>query len=549
MSVRRRLVLPLVVFAVVVAAGFVGACTDEETVYVPREPFNPPPDEVSGFLGYYTAEEKLTTCGNCHVETHSQWRDLSGHSGAWQALVDAGQDDNPDCTSCHAVSENGNPTDAPAGYSAVADEAYHDVQCENCHSPGFDHVQVPDNRDSWPIARADVTIDPGTGRVLDTDASCASCHGVSHGPRSLAGDWLASGHADINTSPASDPGCAGCHNGKAIMLRYQGQTSNYVERDSTSGQYQFLSITCTSCHDPHGSPNPSMLRLPIDLPDLQTNLCMSCHNRGTEPAASYSNGDRGPHAAQGPVLIGSGAGYTPGGFAFDTVQAYGTHASGANARLCAGCHVNSFSATSGGVTVEYSGHQFLPIPCVDGEGAITDTQDCGYGATERFWGACTAAGCHGDATVASTLFTLQRQNVQDLIDVIWINSDGVGGSGRPQVSALDGGYLGQIFNTDASEFTKEEGTPADPYVLTPAEGALFNAQMLAEELYDRPDGSKGVHNPFYYEALLAATISELEDTYPFLSVRTEPRIRQLIDRALSRPGFRYVHPSGRVASR
>ena len=542
--------LPLALFALIAALASVGACTDEETVYVDREPFNPPPDEASGFLGYYTAEEKLTTCGNCHVETHAQWRDNSAHAGAWQALVDAGQDDNPACAACHSVSENGNPTDAPAGYTAVADEAYHDVQCENCHSPGFDHVQVPDDRDNWPIARADVTVMEGTDRVLDTDASCASCHGdEAHAPRSLAGDWLRSRHANINTSPASNPSCAGCHNGKAIMLRFQGQTSNYVERDSTTGQYQYLPITCTSCHDPHGSPNPSMLRLPIDVPDLQSNLCMSCHNRGTVPAASYSNGDRGAHASQGPILIGVNAGYSPGGFAFDTVQAYGTHASGANPRLCAGCHVNSFEAVSGGVTVEYSGHQFLPIPCVDVDGAITDNQDCAFGATDRYWGACTAAGCHGDATVASTIFTVQRQNVQDLIDVIWINNDGNGASGSPMVSAPDGGYLGQIFNTDPTQFRKEAGTPADPYVLTPAEGALFNAQMMAEDLYGHNDGSKGVHNPFYYEALLSATIAELEDTYPFLSVRMEPRIRQLMDRALNRPGFRYVHSAGRVASR
>jgi predicted CXXCH cytochrome family protein len=322
-----------------------------------------------------------------------------------------------------------------------------------------------------------------------------------------------------------------------------------VERDSTSGQYQFLAITCTSCHDPHGSPNPSMLRLPIDVPDLQSNLCMSCHNRGTEPAASYSNGDRGAHASQGPILIGSGAGYSPAGFAFDTVQAYGTHASGANPRLCAGCHVNKFTATSDGVEVEYSGHQFLPIPCVDGAGAITDEQECGYGATERSWAACTASGCHGDAIAASTIFAVQRQNVQNLIDVIWINNDGNGSSGSPMVSTDDDGYLGQIFDTDPTQFRKEAGTLEDPYVLTPAEGALFNAQMLAEDLYGHNDGSKGVHNPFYYEALLAATISELEDTYPFLSVRTEPAIRRLVDRALSRPGFRYAHPADRVARR
>jgi hypothetical protein len=73
--------------------------------------------------------------------------------------------------------------------------------------------------------------------------------------------------------------------------------------------------------------------------------------------------------------------------------------------------------------------------------------------------------------------------------------------------------------------------------------------MLAEDLYDHNDGSHGVHNPFYYEALLAATINELEATYPFLRVRTEPAIRQMIDRALSRPGVTYTRRSNRVASR
>ena len=548
MWLLRRL-YPACTLGLVAAAALLGACTDEEIVYRDREPFNPPPDEASGFLGYYTASEKLTTCGNCHVGTHAQWRDESGHSGAWEALTAIGQDGNAACIACHGVSENGNAATAPAGISVVADEAYHDVQCENCHGQGFDHVQLPDDRSTWPIARADVTVDPGTGRVLDPDASCASCHGSSHGPRSLAGDWLLSGHAAINTSPASNPSCRGCHEGKAIMLRFQGQTSNYVERDSITGQYQYLSITCTACHDPHGSPYPRMLRAPIDVPDLQANLCMSCHNRGTAPAASYSNGDRGAHASQGPILIGTGAGYIPAGFAFDTVQAYGTHASGANPRLCAGCHVNAFEADDDGVTVEYSGHEFLPIPCVDANGAITDAQDCGYGATERRWASCTELGCHGDNVAASTIFNVERQAVRDLVETLWINLDGNGPSGEPVVSAGDEGYLADILATDPTQFRKEAGTDVDPYVLTPAEGAIFNAQMLAEDLYGHRDGSKGIHNPFYYEALLAATIAELEDTYPFLQVRADPALRRLLDKALSRPGVTYLRRSSRVATR
>jgi len=546
MSVFRRL-FPVSVLGLVAAVGLLGACTDETIVFRDREPFNPPPDAASGFLGYYTAAEQQTTCGNCHVGTHKQWRDASAHSGAWAGLVAIGQDDNPACYSCHAVTEFGNPATAASGMNVVADEAYHDVQCESCHGPGFDHVQEPDNPANWPLARADITNGADPARTLDTDASCASCHGSEHGARSLAGDWLISGHAAENEHAQENPSCAGCHEGKTIMERFSGQASNYVERDVAAGEHHFLEINCTACHDPHGSPNTAMLRAPIDVPDLQANLCMACHNRGTAPSASFSNSSRGPHAAQGPILIGLGAGYSPAGFAFDTVQAYGTHASGANPRLCAGCHVNSFSASSGGVDVEYSGHEFLAIPCVDANGAITDDQSCGFGATERSWASCTAAGCHGDATVASTALVNQMGTIQDLIDIIWINNDGNdpfdANADWPKVSAGDGGYLGEIFAADPTQFTA--GAP-----LTAAEGAKFNAMMLAEDLYDHNDGSHGVHNPFYYEALLAATINELEDVYGgILSIRTEPALRAMIDKALSRPGVTYTRRSNRVASR
>ena len=42
----------------------IGACTDEEVVYRDNPPFNPPPDSVNGFLGYFTVSEKQTSCGN-----------------------------------------------------------------------------------------------------------------------------------------------------------------------------------------------------------------------------------------------------------------------------------------------------------------------------------------------------------------------------------------------------------------------------------------------------------------------------------------------------
>src|SRR5215212_6065283 len=117
-----------------------GACSDEKIVF--REPANPPPDANSGFLGYFTAADKQTTCGNCHVLHQADWS-RTAHSNAYAALS-ASSNATDACSTCHTVSDKGNATGTPAGWDAVKDPAYHDVQCESCHGPGFDHVSAPD---------------------------------------------------------------------------------------------------------------------------------------------------------------------------------------------------------------------------------------------------------------------------------------------------------------------------------------------------------------------------------------------------------------------
>ena len=51
-------------------------------------------------------------------------------------------------------------------------------------------------------------------------------------------------------------------------------------------------------------------------------------------------------------------------------------------------------------------------------------------------------------------------------------------------------------------------------LLTGAKGATFNVQMLGEGYADHPDGSKGVHNPFLYRALLQASVADMLAQYP-----------------------------------
>src|SRR5262249_36931274 len=147
-------------------AAFLFACTD--TQEVPREPFNPPPDSTSGFLGYFTASDKLTSCGNCHAEKQGDWAGTA-HANAWAAVAASGS---ASCNSCHSVSEGGTQAAAPAGYTKIADTAYRDVQCESCHGPGFTHASSP-TRDNRPLATINVPTDPAAW--LDSP-TCGSCH-------------------------------------------------------------------------------------------------------------------------------------------------------------------------------------------------------------------------------------------------------------------------------------------------------------------------------------------------------------------------------------
>jgi hypothetical protein len=100
-------------------------------VYEERPPFNEPADPASGFLGYYTASAKQTTCGNCHADFQGSWNE-TGHASAY-ATLKANPGAQPFCYSCHTVNELGNDATGTVGHDKVQDSTYYDVQCESCH--------------------------------------------------------------------------------------------------------------------------------------------------------------------------------------------------------------------------------------------------------------------------------------------------------------------------------------------------------------------------------------------------------------------------------
>jgi predicted CXXCH cytochrome family protein len=493
---------------------FLASCTTTEIQYVPREPFNPPPDAASGFLGYYTVSTKQTTCGNCHVGHQRDWRQTA-HAGAWASLVASGAQQ-ASCNACHSLTDKGNAATAPAGYSRVADSAYHDVQCESCHGPGYEHVLEPDLEGNVPLARLRVT-------DANDQTGCAECHSGTHQP--FIEEWGQSRHSHILAAEAGRVDCAPCHEARAA-LRSWGVNVNYVERDSTAAVNYFPATTCGLCHDPHGSPYTRQLRFPINVASPEENLCVKCHMRRIEPAPASSRGAQ-PHAPQGAVFYGIGGYRNPTYFVYEDQQVATTHASAtANQRQCAGCHVVGFQKTDPltNQTIFSTGHTFRPMPCLVNGQPVADNS-CPYpGETGFVLGetrslrACTGSGCHADEGAARNVFISGRSTLKTLVDVVWADLDG---DQTIDAYPTDNGYLAKVKLNEPSAFTYTDA------IITPAEGAEFNVRTVGEGLYDNGDKSLSVHNAFLARALIQANIQELLATYSFLPA-PPPEVQRLM---------------------
>jgi predicted CXXCH cytochrome family protein len=462
-------------------------------VYRDQEPFNPPPDSASGFLGYYLSADKQTTCGNCHADKQVSWV-ATAHADAWAGLQSS-EGAEAFCEGCHTVSELGNGVVGPAGHNAVPDEAYHDVQCESCHGPGSDHIAAPQG--VQPLASISVAEDATNG--------CGECHSGEHHP--FVEQWAESAHGNVSGYAQGRDGCNECHEGnKALQVQF-GVTSSYVEAETGEP----MDITCAVCHDPHGGPNPGQLRAPVSA-ESKNNLCVKCHNRITVPA----EGTRGPHAAQGPLVFGENIGWWPPGFEW-LEGLTGTHGNAdANPGLCATCHVETFVVTEPEF-FQSVGHTFEAIPCVDANGVPVPgpcTND------ERNFSACTA--CHATEANSQAIYESFMAELDVYLDEVWVDSNDDG-----WLDGSDAGLLAEIVD----QFGPRELDVSDT-LFTFAEGLLWNTQLAATEDAERffefnllvtpqdtveisghAASGNGVHNPPFLDALLKASLSAGYDYY------------------------------------
>jgi predicted CXXCH cytochrome family protein len=292
------------------------------------------------------------------------------------------------------------------------------------------------------------------------------------------------------------------------LVEQFGVTADYLEKDDG----EVMKITCVVCHDPHSSANEGQLRAPISEGTTR-NLCIKCHNRQPTPSQTT----HGFHAAQGPLVLGQNIGWLPDSLEWPEYGAVHFHGMvDVNERLCAGCHVEMFTADNGFNSV---GHLFEAIPCVDGDGVPVAGGNCAV--TARRFDACTE--CHGTVANSRDKFVEYNEELTGYLKAIW---NDVNGNDTLDVNGTDTGLLVDIVQLGDWTVLNQ-----DDDFFTVAEGVLFNAQLAHthetvwfeeaflpigaddngdpeyDEFGTHPASGGGMHNPTLLRALLVASIA------------------------------------------
>jgi hypothetical protein len=435
------------------------------------------------------------------------------------------------CESCHGP--QGADQHGPHANSTNLDLAgrisWSSSVCASCHQRNPDNYKPEQWAESkhadLTLAYADATVE-GRGT---TAAHCGRCHSAQGFGQYVK--QLAQGYSGLLTSdgkPAA-PGNPSPNAATIASLTALGLTQATVEPQS-----------CAACHDPHDATNPSQLRIHdavASLPNGMTGIsgagagmiCIACHNtRNGEHSdfvaapASYT----APHtAAQTDVVYGFNAYFVP---------RYNLSKHLAVKDSCVGCHTRIATASQQAAQ-QTSNHSFK-----------VDNTICSACHSNNVDGAALQAGYQ---TQLGTLKQTIAGKVKNLINVALTPANGSAYTARVWDPASDTyssaaasnvsltaaptsidhfeihGQFGFVLHLPSPvtvALVDASGNPAGsittPDVYVPA-GSLKNAAATtalftassdyAKALWNTylldDDHTSGVHNPGFYDAVLAAT--------------------------------------------
>ncbi|MGE0193282.1 MAG: cytochrome c3 family protein [Planctomycetota bacterium] len=184
------------------------------------------------------------------------------------------------CVRCH--SSGSRPVEgAPVAEGRRTIERSLGTDCEMCHGPGAEHVAWHEAKEAGrPLPRPDDPVLRLAGLATDRALSaCLQCHMEADlVTRSFRPGDDVFEHVDptlIIDPERVDP------LGRVTELIYDGLPFS-VSRCAIEGE-----LTCFTCHDPHGSPHASQLRLPPGDP----RACTVCHEEIGADIAAHTHHD------------------------------------------------------------------------------------------------------------------------------------------------------------------------------------------------------------------------------------------------------------------
>jgi len=194
------------------------------------------------------------------------------------------------CITCHQDQERRFKNTAMGrafAHPHTPDEAH---GCEACHGPGKAHVEAGGGKDTIPIRFGK----DSSNSVAEQNAVCMACHS-----RGTHISWKGSPHESRGMA------CVDCHQVKQevqVTLSYEGRYNAPLTENtgvkkkqpelclqchqmrraqlqrSSHMPYREGKVTCTSCHNPHGTPNPKQL-----IQATTNENCLSCHTERRGP--------------------------------------------------------------------------------------------------------------------------------------------------------------------------------------------------------------------------------------------------------------------------
>jgi predicted CXXCH cytochrome family protein len=253
--------------------------------------------------------------------THRQWRPYNVAIGTdwWTAFYPPENNQRPTgptCDGCHSVNYN-------VKTKTVTEW---NVGCEKCHGPGSDHVARPGR---------DTIVNPSRLDPIGAVNVCLQCH--SQG-RPLVNpvegryyDWPVGFRVGLNLRDfwqleEFKPGeTTFTHfpDGTAHKNRMQGN-------DFTQSVMYTHGVTCSSCHDVHGT------RHNADLVRPASEVCLTCHGPKTP---------NGPHTA--------------------SIEQHTHHRAGSAGNECVACHMPAIEQTIGDVMVRSHTFRFITPTMTD----------------------------------------------------------------------------------------------------------------------------------------------------------------------------------------